>query len=812
MPVGVSRGIAAEVRVGLREQLAGRRVLVTGITGFMGEALLERLLSDFPDTRVVALVRPRGSHSGAARLARMTRKPAFRLLRERVGAAELAALVASRVEVIEGDLTRVPALPGDIDVVIHCAGEVSFDPPIDDAFRINVGGVQELVRALRAAGAAPHLVHVSTAYVAGLRSGHIAEGPLAHDVDWRVEQAFATRVREQTEDASRSPENSTRFRRAAVRRFAAAGAQTVSAEAERLRREWVARRLVSAGGERAQVLGWTDAYTFTKALGERWLEEHHGELPLTIVRPSIIESAVARPFPGWIEGFKMAEPLILAYGRGELPDFPASPDAVVDIIPIDLVVNATLAAAAHTPPVERPAYYTVCSGFRNPLRFWELYEHVREYFLADPLPQRGRGAIGVPQWPFAGAAAAEARLRRSEALVGAAGKALAQVPASARARSWAGQLERAQTRVSFLRRYSDVYRAYTKAELVYVDDATAALHDGLDEADQRDFGFDPRCFDWRHYLREVHCPAVTAVLRRPRPPAPPRRLSGHLPSGEGVVAVFDLDGAVAQATVVESYLWMRLADAGRVGRVRELAGLAAALPGYARAERRDRGHLMRAVYARYAGVDPAELERLVAQVAGDILLRRVRPAGIRRVREHRAAGHRTVLLTGAVEALTAPLAALFDDVVAARLEVGSDGLLTGRLASSPLVGDARAAFVEHHARVVGADLAVSWAYADSQSDLPLLRAVGNPVAVNPDVALHQVARGAGWPIEEWSVAAGESRLVVGSRVERGWQAAAARARAASAVVVPWPRPTGVGAVAGEAVSAGVRRGAAGGGR
>ncbi|SNQ50556.1 Putative fatty acyl coA reductase (fragment) [Frankia canadensis] len=394
MPVGVSRGIAAEVRVGLREQLAGRRVLVTGITGFMGEALLERLLSDFPDTRVVALVRPRGSHSGAARLARMTRKPAFRLLRERVGAAELAALVASRVEVIEGDLTRVPALPGDIDVVIHCAGEVSFDPPIDDAFRINVGGVQELVRALRAAGAAPHLVHVSTAYVAGLRSGHIAEGPLAHDVDWRVEQAFATRVREQTEDASRSPENSTRFRRAAVRRFAAAGAQTVSAEAERLRREWVARRLVSAGGERAQVLGWTDAYTFTKALGERWLEEHHGELPLTIVRPSIIESAVARPFPGWIEGFKMAEPLILAYGRGELPDFPASPDAVVDIIPIDLVVNATLAAAAHTPPVERPAYYTVCSGFRNPLRFWELYEHVREYFLADPLPQRGRGARG----------------------------------------------------------------------------------------------------------------------------------------------------------------------------------------------------------------------------------------------------------------------------------------------------------------------------------------------------------------------------------------------------------------------------------
>ncbi|CAO5185591.1 alcohol-forming fatty acyl-CoA reductase [Frankia sp. AiPs1] len=761
--------------MGLRERLAGRRVLVTGLTGFMGEALLERLLSDFPDTSVVALVRPRGSHSGAARLTRMMRKPAFRGLREQYGAAGLVELVSRRVEVIEGDLASVPDLPGDIDVVVHCAGEVSFDPPIDDAFRINVGGLQELVRALRAGGACPHLVHVSTAYVAGLRSGHIAEGPLAHEVDWRVEQAFAGRAREQIEDASRAPENSERFHGAARKRFAAAGARTVSSEAERLRREWVARRLVAAGGERAQVLGWTDAYTFTKALGERWLEEHHGDLPLTVVRPSIIESALSRPFPGWIEGFKMAEPLILAYGRGELPDFPASPDAVVDIIPVDLVVNATLAAAATVPPVDQPAYYTVCSGFRNPLRFWELYEHVREYFLADPLPAPGRGAIGVPQWPFAGAAAAEARLRRSELVVGVAGRVLSQVPASQRVRGWAGQLERAQSRVAFLRRYSDVYRAYTKAELVYVDDATRVLHESMDAADQVDFGFDPRCFDWEHYLRRVHCPAVTAVLRRPRAAAVPRRLSGHLPAGSGTLAVFDLDGAVAAASVIESYLWMRLADEGVFGRVRELAGLAAALPGYARAERRDRGHLMRAVYARYAGVDPGELERLVAEVAGDVLLGRVRPAGIRRVREHRAAGHRTVLLTGALEVLTAPLAPLFDDVVAARLEVGADGLYTGRLASSPLVGDARAAFVEHHARTVGADLSVSWAYADSQSDLPLLRSVGHPVAVNPDVALHQVARGASWPIEEWAVAGG-SRLVVGSRRERRVLAAAGRAR------------------------------------
>ena len=73
---------------------------------------------------------------------------------------------------------------------------------------------------------------------------------------------------------------------------------------------------------------------------------------MSVVRPSIIESALARPAPGWIEGFKMAEPIILAYGRGELPDFPAAPDGIIDIIPVDLVVNALLTVMAMTPPPE----------------------------------------------------------------------------------------------------------------------------------------------------------------------------------------------------------------------------------------------------------------------------------------------------------------------------------------------------------------------------------------------------------------------------------------------------------------------------
>ncbi|WP_007518776.1 HAD-IB family hydrolase [Pseudofrankia saprophytica] len=774
--------------MGLRERLAGRRVYMTGVTGFVGEALLERLLSDFPDTRVVALVRPRGGQDGASRLRRQLRKPAFKALREKVGEGAVEKL-AARVEVVDGDLASMPDIPADVDLVIHCAGEVSFDPPVDEGFTTNIGGVQELLRAARAGGASPHIVHVSTAYVAGLRSGHIAEGRLAHDVDWVAEKAAAGRTRQAAEDASRTPERSAQFLAEAQAKHLRAGAQSVSRDAEDRRRQWVRDRLVRSGAERAQVLGWTDCYTFTKALAERCLEDSHGDLPLTIVRPSIIESALARPFPGWIEGFKMAEPLILAYGRGEFPDFPASPDATIDIIPVDLVVNAILAAAAQTPPAAEPAYYTVCSGFRNPLLFRELFEHVHEYFQEHPLPKRGRGPIAVPEWPFAGARAAEAKLRNGERVAAVAGRVLEHAPRSEKVRRWAQEFDRFESRVGFLRRYADIYRAYTKAELVYVDDATKALFDGLDEADQADFNFDPACYDWYHYLQEVHFPAVTAILRRPRDPAPPKRSGVNLPANPDALAVFDLDGTLVTSTVIESYLWLRLADEAPAGRARELAGLGAVLPRFLRAERTDRGHLIRSVYARYKGADPEELARIIDEVAGDILLRRVKPAAIRRVRAHRQAGHRTVLLTGSVDFLVRPLAPLFDEVVASKLTVGADGLLTGKLASSPLVGDARAAFLDHFAGRVGADLSSSWAYGDSQSDIPMLRAVGNPVAVNPDLALFRLAKANGWAVEEWPSTPGEPRAVVPSLRERSLFHAA---RTAAATL------TGVGTGAGAA--------------
>ena len=738
--------------VRLQEALAGKHLLVTGVTGFVGEALLERVLFDLPETRVSVLVRPRGSNSGEKRVVQLLRKPAFARLRERDGEDITESLIGTRISVLDGDLDSIPPLPGDIDIVVHCAGEVSFDPPIHEGFATNVNGALNLLAAVDASGSRPHYVHVSTAYVAGRREGYVTEGRLDHTVDWRAEAAAALRVRDAVEDAARAPDRLAEFAREAEREHGHSGPMTVAADAERRRVEWVAKQLVDAGRERARTLGWTDCYTFTKALAERAVEETAAHLPVTIYRPSIIESALSQPYPGWIEGFKMAEPIILAYGRGELPDFPGVPDSTIDIIPVDYVVASILAAAAAVPEVGRPHYFTVCSGARNALSFHRLYDLVREYFRGHPLEQRDRGALRVPEWQWPGAERVDQLLRLGDRAHRTADRVVSSLPRSNRTRDWARSLDRQKRRIDFLRRYFDLYRPYAEAELQFTDDNTLALYRGLHPDDAETFAFDAAAIDWHHYIAEVHVPAVTEPLRamsRGRSSGPTSPRARELPSGDDIVAVFDMDGTLLPSNVVESYLWLRLPELSNARRAREVSEVARALPRWLLTEKRDRGAFLRSVYRRYEGASYDELLRIVDEDVTQTVLGRLSAAAVRTIRAHRAAGHRTILITGAVAPLVRPVAPLFDEIVAADLEVGPDGRCTGFLACPPLVGEGRAAWLKHKAGSDGWDLASSYGYADSASDLPMLRSVGHPVAVDPDIALSRVARRSRWPVEMW---------------------------------------------------------------
>ena len=99
----------------------------------------------------------------------------------------------------------------------------------------------------------------------------------------------------------------------------------------------------------------------------------------------------------------------------------------------------------------------------------------------------------------------------------------------------------------------------------------------------------------------------------------------------------------------------------------QIGQVAAKVPSLVQAERRQRSDFLRTAYREYAGAELAVLDEIVDEHLTGHVLSRLSSAAVRRVREHRAAGHRTVLITGAIRPLTRPLLPLFDHIEAAEL-------------------------------------------------------------------------------------------------------------------------------------------------
>ena len=771
----------------IAEALAGKRVAITGATGFLGTALVERLLRSVPDTELCLLVRAGRRSSPADRAKReIFRNDCFDRLREEWGDA-FDDRIADRVRVVGGDVS-IDGLGltdddrrffASADVVVHSAAAVSFDSPVDTAVDVNLLGPMRVAEMLQAEGSAAHLIAVSTAYVAGLRRGDATETllpdtPFATDVDWRGEVSAARRARADADAESRRPDELHRFRRQARRELGAAGAPLLAEKTERLRADWVRDRLVELGRARAQALGWPDAYAYTKALGERALLETRGDVPLTIVRPSIIESTLVEPMPGWIRGFRMAEPVIISYGRGLLAEFPGLPEGIVDVIPADLVVAAIIAVAGRGPDAGGPSVYQVASGARNPLRYRQLVDLVREWFTDHPIYDGHGQPIDVPEWSFPGRGRVQRQLQRLSKVLGTVERVVTQLPVRGRQAELSARVEERKATVDRAMGYVELYGAYAETEAVFRVDRLLALWSSLDDSDRAAFAFDPMAIDWTHYVQDVHLPSVVAHARvRTSPGArtgPTRAQRGKraVLSPDRHVAAFDLENTLIASNVVESYAWLATRHMQADERTRFTLRTLREAPGLLALDRRDRGDFLRHFYRRYEGAPVEQLREDAWELFSNLLLTKSFPSGIRRVREHRALGHRTLLITGALDFVIAPLRPLFDDVVCARMgERG--GRLTGELVEAPPTGEARALIMAEYADANGMRLEESVAYADSASDLPMLEAVGYPVAVNPEAKLATIARRRGWHTEDWARAAGAPRslLPMGPMVSSG---------------------------------------------
>ncbi len=161
-----------------------RKMFLIGSTGFLGKVTLSMLLHNFPNIgRVYVTVRARSQEESESRFWNsVLTAPPFDPLRERYGSA-LDGFIRDKVVILGGDIgetnlgyteEQAQAIADDIDVILNSAGNVTFNPTLESALRTNVVGTQNVIAFARRMKR-PALIHVSTCFVAGNRSGPVWE-------------------------------------------------------------------------------------------------------------------------------------------------------------------------------------------------------------------------------------------------------------------------------------------------------------------------------------------------------------------------------------------------------------------------------------------------------------------------------------------------------------------------------------------------------------------------------------------------------------------------------------------------------------
>jgi long-chain acyl-CoA synthetase len=373
------------------EIFKGKTIFFIGGTGFVGKVTLSMLLNNFPDVgKVYATVRARDENESRTRFwtSIVTSHP-FDPLREKYG-DKFEEFIREKVVPVNGDVgneylgldeAEAARIMAETDIIINGAGNVTFNPPLESALRTNVVGSNNIIKLARMMKR-PTLVHVSTCFVAGKRSGAIWENEPVVGYFPRKRELVGTTfdVNREVEDCARLSEQArqeaddavqiAKFREAARARFIEEG-RDPDDESElksaifRERKMWIRERTTELGAARAEYWGWTNIYTYSKSLAEQIIASQD-DLVKILVRPSIVESSQSYPFPGWNEGFTTTAPLILIALKGQ-PIIPVNDKLILDIIPVDQVAGVILAAAMNAlVDDDPPLVFQASSGDSNP--------------------------------------------------------------------------------------------------------------------------------------------------------------------------------------------------------------------------------------------------------------------------------------------------------------------------------------------------------------------------------------------------------------------------------------------------------------
>ncbi|KAJ4724785.1 Fatty acyl-CoA reductase [Melia azedarach] len=454
--------------------LQNKTILVTGATGFLAKIFLEKILRVQPNVKkLYLLLRAADAKAATVRFRNeIIGKDLFRVLKEKSG-SQFNSIISEKIALVPGDISREDLglhqysnlreeMLNELDVVINLAATTNFDERYDVALGINTLGAKHVLSFAKKCAKLKVLVHVSTAYVAGEKSGLILEnsyamgetlnGATGLDID------MEKKVIEQ---------------------------ELNELQAEAATEEEITVAMKDLGIKRAKIYGWPNTYVFTKTMGEMLIEELKENMPLAIIRPTIITSTYKEPFFGWAEGVRTIDSLAVGYGKGRLTCFLGDVKGVVDLIPADMVVNAIIVAmVAHAnQPSSDISIYQVGSSLRNPVRYTNLQDYGFRYFSKKPWINKDGKPVKVGKVTILSSMASFHRYMTIRYILPLKGLELAN---TVFCKYFQGTYNDLNKKINFVMRVVDLYRPYLFFGGIFDDRNTDKLRMLARESRSRD--------------------------------------------------------------------------------------------------------------------------------------------------------------------------------------------------------------------------------------------------------------------------------------------------------------------------------------
>ncbi|CAN6466490.1 unnamed protein product [Victoria cruziana] len=511
--------VTTEEGLGIVRFLKGKNFLITGATGFVAKVFIEKILRTEPEVgNLYLLIRSKGNVTAEDRLKNeIINSELFRCVREAHGSC-YEDFMLNKLVVVDGAVTGddlgmeekvTMELSESVDVIVNSAANTTFDERYDVALDINTRGPYRLMKFAAKCKRLKLFLHVSTAFVNGQRQGRITEKP------FKLGDSIARERFMSTSSAPSSPSSSSPSLTSSLLTLdIEAELRSATGNQVNLQDKQETQRMKEFGLQMARTYGWQDTYVFTKAMGEMAIESIKGHVPVVIIRPSVVESTSNEPFPGWMEGNRMMDPVILYYGKGQISCFLVNPKGVLDVVPADMVVNAMLAAMAKHGAREKPGthVYHVASSVTNPLVFEDLAKMLYDHFSSNPYVDYKGRKIEVP----------EMKLYLSwDDFSSHIWRDFMEKPGNLAAKSSSPKFSRRIKNVLLksveqAKNLAKIYEPYTFYGGRFDNSNTQQLMEEMSEEERKAFGFDVADIGWKDYIINVHIPGLRSFVMKGR--------------------------------------------------------------------------------------------------------------------------------------------------------------------------------------------------------------------------------------------------------------------------------------------------------